>query len=325
MSDIEATDEWVGGLIRSMEGQTGPLTGDRQWSVVREWRSFSARFVQVESGPDRIALKLGTNWEDDAVSYVADETSRVSRLMADLPSGKVMVPGVLGVASEPPVMALEYYDGTPLFDALPTIGARERETVLRLCGQAIGAFHAAEEVPDEPRTQSAASAELMAAARRSLVRRETASRAEPVLARARSYRFSPNDFLLTEEHSLVLLDPPHVRKYDYVHRDIASFFMELHRCLVGERRPAGSDEYSSIRRACEAFLNGYRVTGPVALDRPEDLWAIDLFRTARVVGVARSRTRSGQWGPAFRAIFWAFWMRRGLSARFASHGQGDRT
>jgi len=322
MSGIGATNEWVGALVRSMERRTGPLTGDRDWAVVKEWPSFSARFVLVESGPDRIALKLGTNWEDGAVTYVADETSRVSKLMADLPSGRVAMPGVLGVASDPPAMALQYFEGTPLFDVLPTLEHREREAVLRLCGQAIGAFHAAEEVPDEPRIRSAASAELFAAARRSLIRRETAARTEPALARARSYRFSPNDFLLTEEQALVLLDPPHVQKFDYVHRDIASFFMEMHRSLVGERRPSGSDESHSVRRAGDVFLDGYRETGPVALDRDEDLWTIDLFQTARVVGVARGRARSGMLGPARSALAWAFWLRKSLSA--AEPGAGGK-
>ena len=133
--------------------------------------------------------------------------------------------------------------------------------------------------------------------------------------RARSYRFSPNDFLVTDNQTLVLLDPPHVQKYDFVHRDIGSFFMELHRSLVGERRPAGNEEEGLVQRSRTAFLDGYREAGPAALDRPEDIWAIDLFQAARVAGVARSRAGTGAYGPARLALSWAWWIRRGLSPK----------
>lgn len=312
MTDFEASASRVNALLMGMEGRTGPLTTDRAWEPVREWTSFSARFILLQAGAERIALKLGTNWESDTVAYVAEEIDRVSRVMGRLSSGHVAMPGVLGVGRTPPSLALEYFDGEPLFEAIPLLGDAERQDVLRACGEAIGAFHRAEEVPDGPGDGSAAMSELSAAARRSLISRATPGRIGPGLARARSYRFSPNDFLLTDQQTLVLLDPPHVQKYDFVHRDIGSFFMELHRSLVGERRPIGTEEADLVQRSRTAFLDGYRVAGPVALDRPEDIWAIDLFQTARVAGVARSRAGSRAFGPARRALSWAWWIRRGL-------------
>jgi hypothetical protein len=108
-----------------MEGRTGPhgVTAiGRPWS--REWTSFSARFILVQAGGERIALKLGTNWEGGTVAYVAEETSRVSRSWRISPRGGLRCPGVLGVAANPPAMALEYFEGTPLFEALPRLESR---------------------------------------------------------------------------------------------------------------------------------------------------------------------------------------------------------
>lgn len=313
MTEFEATTDRINHLLMTMAGRSGPLTGDRVWEPVREWTSFSARFILLEAGADRIALKLGTNWESDSVAFVAEEIGRVNLVMANLASGRVAMPAVLGVAGDPPALALEYFEGLPLFEALPLLEEAERAAVLRSCGEAIGAFHHSESVPEEPVAGSAAMSELSAAARRALVSRAGAARVAEVLARARSYRFSPNDFLVTEERTLVLLDPPHVLKFDFVHRDIGSFFMELHRSLVGERRPDGAGEAELLTASRTAFLDGYRETGPVALDLPEDTWAIDLFLAARVAGVARSRAASKAYGPARRALYWAWWVRNGLS------------
>jgi hypothetical protein len=315
MSDNPSyTSESARELLETMEDKAGMIRDGREWELVEEWLSFSARFLLLESGGERITIKLGTNWAGDTVSYVATETRRVGRLMAGLPSGRVVMPGVLGVATEPPALALEYFHGTPLFAAVSSLTELERSAVLRLCGEAIGAFHAAQEVPDDPRIRVEASRELHSTARRSAVSRGMVRRTEPRLGRARSYRFSPNDFLLAGDGSLVLLDPPHVQKFDYVHRDVASFFMELHRALVGERRPAGEEEVSALRVGQAAFLEGYRDAGGMALDRGEDRWAIELFQVGRVVGVVRGRLRSRLAGPAWRALSWAWWLRRQMSA-----------
>jgi hypothetical protein len=313
VTDLEAGGSWANELLMSMDGRTGPLGSDRTWETVKEWTSFSARFILLQAGGERIALKLGTNWEGGTVAYVAEEVERVSHVMANLPSGRVAMPGVLGVAANPPAMALEYFEGTPLFEAIPRLESPDRLAVLRTCGEAIGAFHRAEQVPDDEGERSAAMIELLAAARRSLVSRSSVARVAPGLARGRSYRFSPNDFLLNDNQDLVLLDPPHVQKYDYVHRDIGSFFMELHRSLVGERRSVGTKETEMVRLSRAAFIDGYRETGPAPLDRSDDIWAIDLFQAARVVGVARSRASSRAFGRAWRALSWAWWLRRGLS------------
>jgi hypothetical protein len=313
MTDFEASSSRINELLVDMESRVGPLTSDRAWEAVREWTSFSARFVLVQAGSERITLKLGTNWEGDSVAYLADEIDRVRRVIAKTSSARVAMPRVLGVATNPPALALEYFEGRPLFEVIPLLGEADRHSVVRACGEAIGAYHRAEEVPDEPVDRSEAMTELSAVARRSLVSRATVARIGPGLVRARTYRVSPNDFLLTDQHTVVLLDPPHIQRYDYVHRDIGSFFMELHRSLVGVRRPVGKDESDMVRSSRTAFLEGYRETGPVALDRPEDIWAIDLFQTGRVMGVARSRVLAGLLGPARVALSWALWIRWGLS------------
>ncbi len=315
MSSSSNSPEWVRSIVNSMQRRRGPLTDQRDWVVSEEWPSFSARFFLLSAGSDQVALKLGSNWPGDLAEYVADETERVRDLLSDLPSGKVVMPGVLGVSTDPPALALDYLSGEPLFEAVPDLDEARRAAVLSLCGQAIGAYHSSEEVPHDPEADRAARDELASAARRSGLSGRALSKIEPGLTRSRGYRFSPNDFLLVDREVLVLLDPPHVKKYDYVHRDLGSFFMELHRALLGERAPRSGDDLARLQRAQGDFLDGYRETGPDQLDTDQDRWAIDVFQIARISGVAQNRLRTGKISAAGRALSWAWWLRRGLRHR----------
>lgn len=302
-------------IVHSMDRRKGPLSSDRPWVVEEEWPSFSARFFLLSAGPDRIALKLGTNWSGGLAAYVAEETERVRSILSGLPAGGVVMPGVLGVSTDPPALALDYLAGESLFEILPALSEARRTAVLALCGQAIGAYHSSQEVPTSAGKEKAAHDELIAAARRSGVGLSIIERIEPELTRSRGYRFSPNDFLLVDEETLVLLDPPHVQKYDFVHRDLGSFFMELHRCLVGEGRPSSHDEMALLLRAQGDFMSGYGETGPVDLDTDQDRMVIDMFEIARITGVAQNRLRTAKLRPAWRALSWAWWLRKGLKRR----------
>lgn len=321
MSHSLPGSDWVGSVIGGMDDRTGPLADDRTWTVEEEWPSFSARFLKLVAGGEHVALKLGTNWSADLVTYVAEEITRVGRLLSRLPSGRVVTPSVLGVSTDPPALALDYLPGEPLFEALPGLSPTRRSVVLARCGEAIGAYHASEPPADDAAATRAAQAELFASARRSGIRRRSVQRIEPTLTRSRGYRFSPNDFLLVDGDTLILLDPPHVRKYDYVHRDIGSFLMELHRSLVGESTPEGGQRVE-LMRAREDFLAGYRETGPDLLQRGEDRWVIDLFQVARIVGVAWNRFRAGEVGAAARALRWGWGLRRGLTHSGGDEGRG---
>lgn len=295
-------------VVASMAHRSGLLAQDREWEVESEWPSFSAHFWLLRSGGDRIVLKLGSNWSGDTVSYVAEENDRVSRLLAAVGSGRMVMPAVLGVSTDPPALGLEFHSGDPLFSVLADLDTTERNDLLALCGAGIGAFHSADPATDDPASTEAALEELRRAAKRAVVGWSKVAAIEPGLARARGYRFSPNDFLVTEEGRLVFLDPPHVRKYDYVHRDLASFLMELHRSLAGEGRPS-ADRLGLLAETRRAFLDGYRETGPAPLNRSDDALVIDLFQTARISGVLQGRLRTAKPGAAVRALSWWRWVR----------------
>lgn len=108
---------------------------------------------------------------------------------------------------------------------------------------------------------------------------------------------------------MVLLDPPHFSKYDYIHRDLATAFVELHRRLIGARRPSDEDLLTRVELGQEAFMSGYRETGPITIDGLDDSLAIGLFSISRVLGVAWGRLRSGRLVAGLRALGWALWIR----------------
>lgn len=301
----------VGELIGAMTRRAGPLVEDRDWSTIDEWASFSARFLLVESDGDRVLIKLGTNWAPGQSVFVADEIDRVSRLVATLDGFSVTMPGVLGVLSDPPAIAMPHVRGPLLFDKVADLDVVESSRLVEACGAVLGSFHAAQ-VADDDRGREPALEELLGAARRAGRSRQSALDVEPRLVRARGYRFSPNDFLLGEDGQLVLLDPPHVNKYDYVHRDLGSFTMELHRAIVGDRPPGQDSDTARLDRLVEGLFGSYATRGPVDPRQPLDRWAVRLFETARISGVARGRLRTVKIAPFVRATRWAMWSRRKL-------------
>jgi hypothetical protein len=305
------TTSEVGHLISSMTRKTGPLTDDREWSVVREWPSFSARFVLVESGDERVLVKLGTNWAPGQSEFIADEVRRVTSILARLETFDVAMPEVLGVLADPPALAMSYVEGPLLFDELSTLDATEADRLVSTCGAVLGGFHSSQ-VAEGGKGRSGAMEELLGAAKRAGISRQSVLSVEPQLVRARGYRFSPNDFLLDPSGKLVVLDPPHVDKYDYVHRDLGSFTMELHRAIIGDRPPGPDSDLATLDRLVDVILTAYASVGPIDPRESRERWVIRLFETGRIGGVARGRLRQLKIGAFVRASRWAVWSRRRL-------------
>lgn len=296
-------------ILGTFEGATGVLSENKNWSTVRGWTSFSAKFWLFASQDHRFALKIGDNWTSADVEYLVSEIKRVRQVLAASVGDAMTMPAVLGTAESPPAMALEYLTGERLFDQLVALAPESRVRYANLFGRALGAYHHSEPAPDTADSTIAARDELFSAARRSGVRRVAISKIEPELKRARGFRFSPNDLLVDERGELILLDPPHVRKYDYIHRDVATFAMEAHRSIVGERRFRTDSERAEWSSVMDAFVDGYAQFGPSKLDRNTDRMAVGMFVTARVSGVALGRFRQGDVSGGLRASLWARWLR----------------
>ncbi len=317
-------DQTATSLIGGMRDRRKAVADGVSWSVQSEWRSFKADFVEVHSNDHkRVALKLGDDWTSADAQYVAEEVERVRRLFKELPSGRVRVPRALGWSEEPAAVAMRYFEGENLFhiigDVTHPMWQPDGDTLLAMvgqCGEALGAYHTAQPAEaDDPVTTRIAMDDLLSAARRAGVRTETIVAVEPDLPRARGYRFSPNDFAIDVDQQLVMLDPPHVRKFDYLHRDVSAFTFELHRATVGDR-PDKSDAvrsvvYDDLR---SAFLTGYARTGPSDLSRPIDDWAIRMFEISRITGLAYARIRRRRPHAAVTPLRWALEARRQLGS-----------
>ncbi len=299
----------VGEIIDAMDGKVGPLAERRDWIAVSEWESFSARFVLVQAGSLRLALKLGTNWDSDRVVFVAKEIGRVRELLSSLPGGGVVMPEVFGVLADPPALAISYVEGDLLFDSLSTLDSAELTDYLTRCGRAIGAYHTAQPASAVGSPEPFSSNGLRKVARLGGVTKRRVEAIVSSLHNARRYQFSPNDILVDHDENIVLLDPPHFSKYDYVHRDLAAAFVELHRGLVGGYQPGDTTAQARVELAQEAFEAGYAETGPITLDDAVDRLAIGLFSISRVLGVASGRFRSGQVHSGLKALRWALWIR----------------
>lgn len=290
---------------------------------VGTWSSPKARFVHLlDPMGEEIALKLGTNWTSRDARFVAEEVKRVGTLLADLPAGPVRMPRALAWSEDPPAVFLSFERGENLFDWLVAAADMEDPAIdvmaalVRRCGQAVGRYHSAQPAPqDDERGHRAATADLMHAARRAGVPRATMARLEPDLPRARGYRFSANDFTVDDTGRLLMHDPPHVEKFDYLHRDVSAFTYDLHRTLIGHRRFSRDHPRAEIALALRGeFLTGYGDTGPRMLDSPLDLWMVEFYETSRIVGRSIGVSRRRQFDEIPGQVRWALQARRELGS-----------
>lgn len=289
---------------------------------VGTWLSPKAKFVHLQSPTgEEIALKLGTNWAPRDARFVAEEIERVRSLLADLPAGPVHMPRALAWSEEPPAVFLSFETGENLFDRLVAAAqagegklSDEMAALVRRCGQAVGRYHAAQPAsPDGEKGHGAAKDDLLQAARKAGVPKATMLRLEPNLPRARGYRFSPNDFTVDEKGRLLMHDPPHVQKFDYLHRDVSAFTYDLHRTLLGHQSFSPDHPNAGVALALRGeFLAGYGDVGPSTLDSPIDVWMVKFYETSRIVGRAIGVSRRWQFGDVPGQVRWALRARRDL-------------
>lgn len=313
-------------LIAHMRDQA-PELDSATWQRIGEWGSFFANFVHTRADTGlELAIKFGKGWTAADAEYVAAEIGRVRKLFSTLPGGTVDVPPVLGYSTDPAAIALPFVDGDNLFAAL---GDRhhpvhsDREQLLRiveLAGEALGAYHAAEEPPGDAATRAVARQDMAAAARRAGYRTSLVDRLESAVPVVRGYRLSHNDFTIRQQASatghgwgLVILDPPHVRKFDHLHRDLSAFTLALHRALVGERYlPSGHLQRIARDELEAALLTGYRITGPARLDTPLDTWLLRFYELSRIGSQLSGKLRGRRWRQAIPNLRWWLGERRSL-------------
>lgn len=316
-------DKALDDLIADIDLPIPPDQPGASWSVTESWKSFKADFLRLTGGPGSpdIAVKIGHGWSADDARYVATEVHRVGALLRSLPGGEVVMPETHGWSEKPPAVALRFVTGDNLLRLLgdpvggmSAMGKEKLDELVTQCGQAMGAYHSAEPADrSDRRSTEAALDDLMTAARRAGVSRRRILAIEPHLLRARGYRFSGNDVTVDSSGRLVLHDPPHVRKFDYVHRDVSGFTFDLHRSLFGNSPHDASHPNAGLAAGWRrAFLDGYEATGPTPLDTAVDEWAIRLYEISRITGRAYGALRRRRLTGVPTLLRWAAQARRQL-------------
>jgi len=315
------TDD-LNNLLHAMHGRWGILAADSRWSIEGRWSSYKAEFIKAHSDVGDVAVKFDAGWSPQDARLVVSEENRVRDLFSTLPAGPVEMPSALGWSEDPPGVALEFVEGTKLFDIardpFHPVWDDGDEVVLDLvrnCGHAIGAYHSADDPNGETSSSSTRREQLLAVARRAGVPGRTVLQIEPRLEWARGYRISPNDFIVSDDHRLVMIDPPHVRRYEYVHTDVSTFLFELHRSFFGDGPLSPHDGKADLMMSLrKAFLDGYAATGPIPMTSPVDEWAIRLYEVSKIMGFAYTRMRRKQPRSVAAPLRWAARVRRGLGA-----------
>jgi glycosyltransferase involved in cell wall biosynthesis len=318
---VPLDDDGLNELLHAMHGRRGILALDSRWSIAARWSSYKAEFTRARSDAGDIAVKFDDGWSPRDARLVVREEDRVRALFSTLPAGPVGMPTALGWSEDPPGVALEFVEGTKLFDIardpFHPVWNDGDEAVLdlvRSCGHAIGAYHSAGDPNGEP-SSSMQREHLLAAARRAGVPARTVLQIEPRLEWARGYRVSPNDFIVTDDHRLVMIDPPHVRRYEHVHSDVSTFLFELHRSFYGDGPLSPHDGKATLLLTLrKAFLDGYAATGPIPMTSPIDEWTIRLYEVSKIMGFAYTRMRRKQPRSAVAPLRWAAQVRRGLGS-----------
>lgn len=294
------------------------------FAPVTRWTSPKAEFFLFEAKPpnenaagDRFVVKAGTNWTARDPEFVFQELVRLGEVVSNL---GVTVPKPLGWLADPPLVAMEVVSGDQLFNRV--IPDRSHQAwagglpgILDLvgkCGQVLAAYHASQPAPADPTVATAIRADLRRAAVRGLVSPKLAVGRAKDLVWARGFRFSANDFLVAGNR-LIVVDPPHLVKFDIVQRDLSAFTFEVQRALraSGPKRE-GADLAESIR---DSFVSAYVEGSAPRPDGNLDAWALYFYELSRISGMIYNQIRARKPGGALSTLSWALKKRAGLGWR----------
>jgi hypothetical protein len=289
------------------------------FSAVSRWSSPKAEFFLFEEEPQgkRFVVKAGTNWTARDPEFVFQELLRLGKVVAEL---DVTVPKPLGWLADPPLVAMEAVSGDQLFSRVIPVrthlawanGLPGILDLVRKCGQALAAYHAAQPAPPEPAVATAIRTDLRRAAVRGLVSPKLAAGRANDLVAARGFRFSANDFLVSGR-GLIVVDPPHLVKFDIVQRDLSAFTFEVQKALrsSGPKRE-GAALADSIR---DAFVSAYVEASAARPVGNPDAWALHFYELSRISGMIYNQIQARKPGGALSTLGWALKKRPGLGWR----------
>jgi hypothetical protein len=112
---------------------------------------------------------------------------------------------------------------------------------------------------------------------------------------------------------LIVVDPPHLVKYDIVQRDLSAFTFEVQKALRSTRpKRDGEALADSIR---EAFVEAYVKASAPRPDGNLDAWALHFYELSRISGMIYNQLQARKPGGALSTLWWALRKRTGLGWR----------
>ncbi len=261
------------------------------------WR-FRAHPRKAEDSPFDVVFKVERRWTPESAEGTYDALRRLSDLrdLTPGPSANISFPQPLGWTREPPGVVMPNVEGVELFDVLADTGHAlwsdpdRLPEVVRACGEAFGWIHrlaVIDPVTDDVREK--------ALQRLPVVMRWILKRWAPVGKGSviRSHNFSRNDFLVSTDAQLSVVDPPIIGAPALLHDDVAWFtYQLLSRATPEQRLPLRA-----------SFLTGYESSSPNGPFDRADFRGIGICEASRALGTAKRLLMKGKLGEAFRS-FW---------------------
>jgi hypothetical protein len=286
------------------------------YAPVARWKSPKAeffRFVGSESG--EMIVKAGTNWDSGHPAFLYQELFRLREIMNGL---EVTVPAPLGWLDDPRLLVMKPITGDKLVNrVIPDrnhpawrSGVEGLLQIITKCAQVLAVFHSDQPAPEHPDVEMEVKTDLRRAARRALVSPRLAQGRFEELSVARGFRFSANDFLVDGER-LVLVDPPHLIRYDVVQRDLSAFTFEVYRALRMHRSGGENADLAELIRS--TFIASYvEASGRNAR---VDRWALQFYEVSRIGGMLYNLTRNRELALLARGVGWGVAHRLPLGVR----------
>ncbi len=269
--------------------------------------SHTSTFYELSApeGDAPIALiKVGRDWDLTEARRIHDDLIALSTLLTDAGSSLEIAPP-MGWHAAPPSICIGYVPGEDLGKLLRAAGTDTADTfrpVIEACGHALGSFHSQSHVADLVPDPTSMRADLEAMARTVMVRPWFLDAIDLVSSTARRYGdFAPYNVRLEPGGKAWIIDQPSPPALDVVHRDVAWFLFNLERRIGWETSERGAAFDEARARLADSFHDGYRRTGPVALDTPADRALLAVYRSRRSLWTARRRLRQRELGevPAY--------------------------
>jgi hypothetical protein len=296
--DLDSLDQES--VLRVVEDLLSESTPIERVEPIDTWRTRNSAFWRIRAHPEGQALepfcvvfKVERRWDPQAARGTHDALRRLSDLEG--PSGSVSFPAPLGWTKEPPGVLMRDVEGVELFDVLPDPdgvpwGAPDGLTgVVRSCGEAMGWVHRLASIDTPTQEMRDQALQRIPAGIRGLLLR-TAPPTEG--SYVRSHNFSRNDFLVSPDGGLSILDPPIEGKPALLHEDVAWFTFQL---LSRAQR-------SQRRRLRASFLDGYGSSAPRGPLTESDLRAVALCEMARGLGTSKRLILERNLGDGFQAL-----------------------